>query len=537
MKTKKIIALFFLTGLALTGFSQGKVENNGGYLKSSSTSYFKFGGSGDITLKSTNADRTTFGNMEADFTGTGTYKLTIPDDSYITVNGNLVLSDTLLLEASSNGMASLITNGTVTGNYAEVQQHLPTQDEWHIVSSPVSNEVSGVYAGLYLLDWYEPDSLWSYITSTTDPLNVTEGYFVWSASSISSPVDVSFIGLLNTGNQTVANLTYNDNSGEGHGWNLIGNPYPSAIEWNSLWTKTNIDATIYVYDGNQYLTWNYNLGGYGSMGIGDIPSTQGFWVKANASNPALTIPNSERLHSSQAFYKGSDFINNIIEIEIYGNGYSDEAIVGMVQGANNAFDSEYDAYKIYGIEDAPQLFSCYEDLEMAANFFPNIVSEKIIRLGLKIGIKGQYTFNFLGLDNFDNSIDVYLEDKLISGNNRSFINLRENPVYSFTTNAGTEINRFVLHFNKSQTDIYNNPPMDGSFNEILIYSYEKNIYVNYRNSAPALVIVYDLLGKEIFSKSLVSFQMNRLPVNIGRGYYIVKVVSEKTIKTKKVFIN
>ena len=69
MKVKKIIALFFhiffLTGLALTGFSQGKVENNGGYLKSSSTNYFKFSGSGDMTLKSTNADRTTFGNMEA----------------------------------------------------------------------------------------------------------------------------------------------------------------------------------------------------------------------------------------------------------------------------------------------------------------------------------------------------------------------------------------------------------------------------------------------------------------------------------------
>ena len=285
MKAKKIIALFFLTGLTLTVFSQGKVENNGGYLKSSSTSYFKFSGSGDMTLKSTNADRTVFGNMEADFFGTGTYKLTIPDDSYITVDGNLVLNDTLLLEASSNGMASLITNGTVSGCYAKVQQHIPVQDEWHSVSSPVANEVSAVYTGIYVLDWSEPDSSWSFISSNTHPLNVTEGYFVWSSSDINSPLDVSFCGLLNTGNQIVSNLTFNNNAGEGHGWNLIGNPYPSVIEWDNTWTSSGVDATIYVYNGSQYLIWNYNLGGYGTKGNGFIPSTQGFWIKAGFGKP------------------------------------------------------------------------------------------------------------------------------------------------------------------------------------------------------------------------------------------------------------
>ncbi len=537
MKAKKIIALFFLAGLNVTVFSQGKVENNGGYLKGSSTSYFKFGGNGDMTLKSTNTDRTTFGNMEVDLTGDGTYKLTIPDDSYITVDGNLVLKDTLLLEASGNGTASLITKGSVTGNYAQVQQHIPAQDEWHIVSSPVTNELSAVYTGIFLLDWYEPDSLWSYVTSTTDPLNATEGYFIWSESNISSPVDVSFCGLLNTGNQIVSNLTFNDNPGEGHGWNLIGNPYPSAVEWDSTWTSSGVDATIYVYDGTQYLIWNYNLGGYGTKGNGYIPSTQGFWVKANSANPSLTIPNIKRIHSSQAFYKSSEPINNMINIEISGNGYSDEAIVGMVQGASNTFDTEYDAYKIFGIEEAPQIFSFYEDKKMTANLFPNIEDEKIVKLGIKTGTEGQYTFNFSGLDNFDNTIDVYLEDKAFSGNNGSFINLRENPAYSFITDAGTISNRFVLHFNNSQLNIYDNPLEDSSFVEIVIYSCEKYIYVNYQDNTPARVFVFDMLGKEIFSKSLAGFQMNRLPVNEKRGYYIVKVVSEKTIKTEKVFIN
>jgi len=372
--------------------------------------------------------------------------------------------------------------------------------------------------------------------STTDPLNVTEGYFVWSASSISSPVDVSFCGLLNTGNQTVSNLTFNDNIGEGHGWNLIGNPYPSSVEWDNTWSQSGIDATIYVYDGTQYLIWNYNLGGYGSKGNGYIPSTQGFWVKANSTNPSLIIPNNRRIHISQAFYKSSEPVKNMININITGNGYSDEAIVGMIPEANDSYDSEFDAYKIYGIEDAPQLFSLYEDLELAANIFPDIVNEKIIRLGIKTGNKAEYTFNFLGIDSFDSSIDVYLEDKVISDNTVDFINLRENPFYTFTTNIGTDIDRFVIHFNKNQADIYNNPADDGSSDEIVIYSYEKNIYVNYPYNSQARATVHNLLGKEIFSKDLIRHQMNRLHLNVERGYYIVKVVSQEALKTEKVFI-
>ncbi|MBC8489829.1 MAG: hypothetical protein H8D45_27755, partial [Bacteroidetes bacterium] len=97
MKAKIIIVLnlfLFLAGFVITGYSQG-IINSGGYITGSSTNFIKFSGSGDMTLKSTTADRTTFGNMVVDFTGSSTYKLTIPDDSYITVDGNLTLSDTL----------------------------------------------------------------------------------------------------------------------------------------------------------------------------------------------------------------------------------------------------------------------------------------------------------------------------------------------------------------------------------------------------------------------------------------------------------
>ena len=533
MKTRTTIVLYlilFLCGLAITGLSQGVVENNGGYITGNSSSYIKFSGSGDMTLKSTTADRTTFGNMIVDFTGSGTYKLTIPDDSYITLDGNLTLSDTMILKASSSGMASLVMSSaaaTVTGAYAKVEQHIPAQDEWHMISSPVSDDFSDVYLGVYLMEWNEPDSTWSYILSTTDPLTVTKGFFAWSASSISSPQDVTFEGTLNTGNQTVANLSYNAGSGKGDGWCLIGNPYPSTLEWTSSWTKSNIDATIYIYDGTQYKTWNYNTG-VGSMGNGNIPSTQGFWVKANAANPSISIPNSDRKHSSQSFYKDSE-IPDMLNITITGNAYTDEMSVGVLSEATEEFDSEYDAYKLFGIEDAPQLYSYNNDIKYAVNLFSEIEGSKSIPLGLKTGIATDYTLTVAGLDNFDPSIEVYLEDKA-SG---EMINLRETTSYIFYSENGLDESRFILHFNPEFAGV-NSPEMN---NLVSIYSFDKKIFINYQMDTKGDVAVYDLMGKEIISENLIPGELNELSISNEQGYYIVKVVSEKTAKTAKVFID
>ena len=532
MKSRTIIVLYlilFLIGLAISGFPQG-IKNSGGYITGSSTSYLKFSGSGDMTLSGNTADQTTLGNVEVDLTGSGTYKLTIPYDSYVTVNGNLTLADSLLLQAnSSSNMASLITNGTVSGAYAIVQQHL-SADQWHMVSSPVTSAVSGVYLGIYLYKWNEPDSTWAYITSTTENLTVTRGYHAYSASSISSPTDVEFTGLLNTGNHTVSNLTYNSGLNKGDGWNEIGNPFPSAVEWNSSWTKTNIDNTVYLYDGIQYKTWNYLLPpASNTLPNGEIPPTQGFWIKANASNPTLTIPNAQRLHSSNTFYKGGEDIQNIISINVEGNGYTDKMSVGMYENATNNFDGTYDAYKLMGIDAAPQLYSYDAINQYAVNLLTESTVNREVLLGLRTGADEAYTFSFEGIDDFDPSVEIYLEDKL-SGD---MINLRENDSYTFYANEVTDDERFILHFNPEFTGV--NP--ESIANQISIYAFDQTIYINYQFSTAAQIQMYDLLGKEIMTASLNPDQLNKFIVNQEKGYYIVKVISDGMIKTQKVFIN
>ena len=219
----------------------------------------------------------------------------------------------------------------------------------------------------------------------------------------------------------------------------------------------------------------------------------------------------------------------MINIEISGNGYSDEAIVGMVQGASNTFDTEYDAYKIFGIEEAPQLFSYCNSTKCAVNLFPETEGCKSVPLGLKTGAATDYTITVYGLDNFDPSIEVYLED-MASG---EMINLREINFYTFYCENGLDESRFALHFNpefvgENSTEINN---------LVSIYSFDNTIFINYQPKIKGNVTIYNIMGKEIISKSLVPDELNRFDIFKEKGYYIVKVVSEKTIKTKKVFIN
>ena len=540
MRSRVMLVLFMtiliLLGMVITAYSQG-ITNSGGYITDAGTtshSYIKFSGSGDMTLKSTTADRTTLGNVDVDFTGTGSYKLTIPSDSYITVEGNLTLSDSLLLEASSSSnMASLITNGTVSGAYAIVEQHL-VQDQWHMVSSPVSAAQSGVYLDCYLYIWDETDTTWSTITSTTENLTVTKGYHVWSASSGSTigPSDIKFTGLLNTGNYSPA-ITYTSiGYSDGDGWNEMGNPYPSALEWNSSWTKTNVDASIYIYDGTQYKSYNYNTG-LGGLTNGEIPPTQGFWVKANASNPSITIPNSERVHSSNTFYKDVVNIENQLTFNITGNGYDDVMSLGMLNVSTNGFDGEFDAYKLMGIEAAPQIYTISGDTKFAVNIFPEITENKQLDMGFRCGADGNYVLNVEGLDEFNPEIDVYLEDKMSGTSYESYINLREEPEYEFFAEEGLDENRFVLHFMMSVNGFENEAANSG----VNIYSFKENIYINYQMDAQASVTVYNLMGKEVTSSNLIPNTLNTLTITGEKGYYIAKVISGNRVITRKVFID
>lgn len=85
------------------------------------------------------------------------------------------------------------------------------------------------------------------------------------------------------------------------GWNLIANPYPSAVDWDLFkTTSTNLDGAIYIWDPHMGTSGGYYsyVGGVASDARANgsiISSSQGFFVKASSSNPTLSITENAKV--------------------------------------------------------------------------------------------------------------------------------------------------------------------------------------------------------------------------------------------------
>ena len=438
----------------------------------------------------------------------------------LTVSGTLTNNGTLTIKSTSSGSGSLLHN---TSNVNATVESYISENKWHMVSAPINNALSGIFLNLYLMRFDETDTSWHYISVTDYDLTEGKGFMAWSASGTTGNATVNYEGVLNDGNINVTGLSYTSSHPEAaRGWNMVGNPYPSAINWDSIWTRTNLDATAYIYDGANYLTWN---GTTGTHPNGDIASGQGFWVKANDAGASLTIPQSERKHSTQVFYKDGEQLN-LLFLNVEGNGYADKMIVQFNDEATAGFDGEFDAWKFKGDEAAPQLYSVYNENELTVNILPFEGENMIIPVNFEAGTEGFYTITTTDLENFYESVEVYLED--LKENN--MVDLRQVSSYAFYAEPIDGQDRFLLHFSNTAFGTDENTIND----DLNIYSYNKDVYVTVPENTRGNIVIYNMMGQEV-ANAAVNSVLNKITLERS-AYYIVKVLSNKNMVTKKVFI-
>ncbi len=196
-----------------------------------------------------------------------------------------------------------------------------------------------------------------------------------------------FIGPLNKGLIGI-NVTRNS-PGTNSGWNLVGNPYPSAIDWDAAtgWTKTNVQNATYRHVNNS--TWASYVGGVGvNGGSRYIAPVQGFFVNVSEGFSAgiLSMNNSVRTHTSTPFFK--DEIADIVRLEVSGNGYMDETAIRFLDIATSDFDADWDAHKLFGtVNEAPAIY-CADNGMMAINSLPET---NTVPVGVKAGVPGEFT--------------------------------------------------------------------------------------------------------------------------------------------------
>jgi hypothetical protein len=432
--------------------------------------------------------------------------VTIATGKSLTVNGTLT---------NNAGVTGLVVNSggslieSTTGVSATVKSDIPAT-EWHLISVPVSNATSNVFLGRYLQTHSESSNAYTDITPTTNTLTPMKGYALYGEGGFTT----TYTGTLNTGAQSYSTAY----SGSSNGWNLVGNPYPSSIDWSAAsgWTKTNVNNAIYVHVSAS--TWATYIDGTGAnSGTQYIAPGQGFFVQATAAG-TLAMTNAVKVHNATTFFKNAGAtVPNLLRLQVSGNGYSDEAVVHFVPEATAEFDGSFDAHKLYGdVSEAAQVYTL-GSIPLAINSLP---ATSTVPMGIYTGAAGTYT---LAATEINDLTGVTLEDT----HTGIFTDLTKSSC-SVELTAGESGQRFILHFGPLSIEEKESSPAD-------IYSYRHTAYIRMNESTTGDIFIYSISGQLVATISSASgIKEVQLPVS---GTYIVKVVSAKATEVKKIFIN
>ncbi|NHM00837.1 GEVED domain-containing protein [Flavobacterium difficile] len=409
---------------------------------------------------------------------------------------------------------------------------------------------------------------WAFANET---MVIGKGYCLRAPDSFSYSVaanyTATFIGVPNNGNIVVpiSRGTYNGpnystgvsttlGTQEDDNWNLVGNPYPSAIHAiNFLTLNTNIAGFInvwshgtlpstaiadpfyanytYNYTPTDYITYNA-LGSTPPGYNGRIAGGQGFFVSmlhtSTATTENLNFNNSLRssAYNNSQFYRNSSE-NNTTEGEseekhriwfdlVTPSGTNVKSLLGYASEATNEKDRLYDAFSNQKL--SFNIFSLIDEEHflIQGRKLPFDTNDQV-KIGVSLPQDGLYKIALSQVDGLflNPQQNIYLEDKTIG----IIFNLREAP-YSFIDKKGTITDRFVIRYKKStentieltnQLTVYDNSVMTIESGKLKI----KNIEI------------FDTLGKLLLSKNNVNlntFEVNNL--NRTNSLMIVKVTLE-----------
>ncbi len=442
---------------------------------------------------------------------------------------------TLTLQSTSSGTGSLITNGTVTNNGTFTVERFLSDNSWHLVTPSTTNVTANDFYWnetpmCWLTSHSEATNDWTYNTDLNTSMPVGQGWSVWIDDATKSNVTATMTGDIQTTDLSVS-LTTN-----GDGWNLIGNPFTSAIECDNIfWNHST--GTEYVWDNDYnviggYRTWN---GTDGDLVDGIIPISQAFFVQAQFAG-SFTINTSARVHDLTGFYKSGDSTikSTYIRLQLDSENHGNTVFIGFPEHGTPYFDNQGDATKLYSNDEFPQLYTVEDGIKLSTNALaPLNVESKTVPLHLDLAVDGEYTLTISQLENLPDVL-ISIEDTK-TGVIHDFM---KNPVYTFNALEGDSPDRFMLHFNPNAFGINDNTIINNDL--IDVYAANSNIYVKSKNEAvnqKGTVEIYLVSGNLIKSVNIESGSLIGIPLYQKSKILIIKVIKPSAITIKKVFTN
>lgn len=505
----------------------------------------------DMTPSAHAADVTWQGTTDSDWNikgnnWSGTYgfipdasfNVTIPSigiTNYPTISAEASCNN-LSIESTASGDASILGDNNLTVNGTVSVERYITGGVWHDLSASTQNQtVNNLFfdhnPDVWLKSYNEPDNSRTNITSLSAPLSSGAGFEIWVETG--DNVTVSFDGPLKTANVTLTTsstppLSYS--GAEPLGYNLIGNPFASPLDWDEgTWALSNMTNGIWVWNGSTYLDW---VGGVGSLTDGIIPMGQGFFVQTTSAAASITIPMDARVHSTQTYYKGAASTPDHMWIKAIKGEKNDQLTIVFADDATEGYDNGRDARKMMAFSgNAPQIYTLEQDKKFSVDGLPTLTEAgRTVSVMYHVGESGEQRL-LANLESLPEAT-VVLEDKLTG----AVQDLNENPEYIFEAEKGDDPERFALYFNPTPTtlnELNNNA-------DLHVYAFKNEIYIRSAGDAANTsksVWVYDMHGRIILNTIIPPSTLTQLPLDVKNTPVIVKVAGSGSVVTTKVVIN
>lgn len=412
---------------------------------------------------------------------------------------------------------SLITNGSITNNGTFLMQHSGSSDYWHYVSSPVHGATASVFAGDFLQYYTEsaaPGNHYTEIANGATLLNVCQGY-AWRSATKGS---FTFNGTPYTGNQQYTGMTTSDD----YGWNLLGNPYPSSLDWNML---DDTYGAVYTYVQNSdtegdYVWRSYNNGGTNG-GVRYVSPMQGFFIAADGKT-SFTVTNSVRTHSgADGFVKSENNLDNYVLLQINDGSISDEILIQIGNEYKEGFELVNDAWQMGDeLNDRLLIYSKCQDGSLSIDRRPETSS-------IQMGVKNPEN----SILNISKSESSGLENLILEDTKLNKLHDLTQGAYSFNWHTTDSEERFVLHLKATGTE-------EIEAQEAQVYASNGQVYVRLKEQTEFnQMVIYDLAGRLVVNYNLNNQSLQRFDTDYLTGVYLVQLRGMNRIITKKINLN
>jgi uncharacterized delta-60 repeat protein len=431
-------------------------------------------------------------------------------------NGTLILENSATLYQSddaivNSGIIHLKRNTSPVVKFDYTYWSSPVEDQKLIDLSPKT--LSDKFFS------YDFDSKSWYGELPATSMTIGRGYIIRGPQDFSATIPAVFEA---TFKGTPVNGKVAVPIGNADSYNLVGNPYPSAIDADTFLQANQeiIKSTIYFwthntpitnskYNQNDYAVYNL-LGGVGTRpalasGInetvpdGAIGSGQSFFVQSLTAGE-LKFDNTMRSKDNNTLFfkpgkkqniskntrgeKSRIWLNMSHENEIFK-----QILIGYAEGATDGFDPAFDG-EVFNANKELSFYSRNDgkNWSIQGKALP-FKENAVIELGYSTLVAGDFQVSIDQVDGVFENQSVFLEDK----KEKIWHNLKE-AAYHFTTETGTYNERFQLRFTDANLHYDNNELAHDDY--VTIYQHQEKVNIAASAEIQSTKI-YNLLGQLI----------------------------------------